>query len=325
MIVVILMGFVLSAIMVMFMMTMYAAISGKLSNVEAQIENQRAWQSNKIEDVLEKIDAFIVNHDLSEIHFRLDDLGKELVENSRDHVRLVEQIQELAESELLFDLQKEDFEDILDHVIKRLKEVPSMTNNAVSRIVELDEPARQRFEALIDQEPNPTPELMDLFSPLDDLEIDDLDDLPCSVELTTVNDLDFSDEILFEDEIETVELQPFHHYAHQIIRDEPIALTTVGAIGEPSHRPILADSMLLKIYGENEDEAPIIQVGFDAHGKSDLIIQDPDGNFIVDPAGTQFDHKSGTVKLILSSGKFKVGQHRATIDYEFDPDWLRYV
>lgn len=287
MIVAIMMGFILSAIMVMFMMTMYAAISGKLSNVESQIENLKIWNSNKLEDALERIDAFVVNHDLSDVTRRLDNLSSELVENSRDHVRLVEQLDDLASQEIVIDLESSDLDDVIERLVQRLEQVRKAESS-------------KDVDTCFTLEPTET---VSDFEELDFSGIEDLDD-----------------EILFEDEIETVKLEKGVYYANQVVKDEPIAINWAGAMGQPAHRPVIVDSILLKIYDEGDE--PIIQVAFDHNGEANLIIQDPDGWFAVNAEETKFDHKTGLVKLVLSSGQFDLQKHRATIDYEFDSSWL---
>lgn len=316
MIVAIMMGFVLSAIMVMFMMTMYAAISGKLSNIESQIENYKIWNSNKLEDALERIDAFIVNHDLSDVNRRLDNLSSELVENSRDHVRLVEQLDELANEEIVFDLDPSDLDDVIERLVQRLEQVRKAESSKdvdASKIGRYEEFDQMKLEVPEIGIP-PYADEPDLCFTLDPTEtVSDFEEL----DFSDIDDIE--DEILFEDEVETVKIEDGVYYANQVVQDEPIAINRAGAMGEPQHRPVIADSMVLKIYDEDND--PIIQVTFDDTGEADLIIQDPEGRFVVNSEETEFNHKLGLVKLVLFSGNFDLQKHRAAINYEFDSGW----
>lgn len=124
------------------------------------------------------------------------------------------------------------------------------------------------------------------------------------------------------------------YYSSQEVKGESLTLTggTV-VVGTLAHRPALAGSVVVEVYGTEFDASPncdssvpCLKVGFDSKGNPEIVlIGDCDGNGVTDPiqldvttaGATEFNHATGAVMVTLSSGSFPASAV-ARANYEYD-------
>ncbi len=114
------------------------------------------------------------------------------------------------------------------------------------------------------------------------------------------------------------------YYSSQQVRDEDLTLSTLTVSGTLQHRPILAGTVVVSIYGASqkdlscENAVPFAQVSFDANGDIDNVILDGSG-VITGTASGAFTASTSGVAVVFT-GSIPGGESPAFVraSYEYD-------
>lgn len=113
----------------------------------------------------------------------------------------------------------------------------------------------------------------------------------------------------------------------QMFDGEDATINTAGdgVAATLQHRPVLAGTVVVNVYesaqleGGCDNPLPSLQVTFDADGAVQMVLKDDStamSGVVVDEAASSFDHSTGVVTIVLSSGT--VSGYVARVSYEYD-------
>lgn len=122
------------------------------------------------------------------------------------------------------------------------------------------------------------------------------------------------------------------YYSSQEVKSEPLTVTGGNLItGTLLQRPVLANSVVVSVYGSEAEAAPdcdnadpLLQVSFDAQGLPESILTGGNTELTntavvntITAGATKFDHTTGSIRISLSAGSFPAGAV-AKVNYEYD-------
>ena len=109
---------------------------------------------------------------------------------------------------------------------------------------------------------------------------------------------------------------------------EDMSVSTDGQTitGILQHRPVLAGTVVTNVYLKSqlneqcENPTPCLQVSFDAEGRVDTVVGNGNtecGTFDIDTTASNFNHETGQVNIVLTSGSV-TSDMAARTSYEYD-------
>jgi hypothetical protein len=119
------------------------------------------------------------------------------------------------------------------------------------------------------------------------------------------------------------------YYSSQTVKGEDLEIANDGQSisGTLLHKPVLAGTVVVNVYLEDEDDCeepePCIQVTFDANGDPEIVLVSSSSDcpdVVVDQTSTgltTFEHDTGSLLITLSSGTIPTDAI-ARVDYEYD-------
>lgn len=114
------------------------------------------------------------------------------------------------------------------------------------------------------------------------------------------------------------------YYSSQTVKDEQLTLAGGVAEGNLAHKPVLAGTVVVNIFGVDDDSCespdPLVQVSFDSTGSPDTVLTSDEvtTSVQVDENNSSFNNDTGDVTVTLIGADNLPDGAYATVDYEFD-------